>query len=195
MQLLRVWVARPMHALHKQLSQAMGNRVLMIVIGPVKAKIQATICWICVVPTAQLWTGISCHPYPSGLLSKYCGNLEPFVCTTGIILGMGQANGRRGYIVTPPFIGRAHTQNDLYAIWYPWEVESVPVWGCHDEWGLRPVWAHVLCMERIEPWPRETSGFRPHHGCRDCLLVTGNITVRPTQNLCHFADSIFFEKS
>ena len=30
-----------------------------------------------------------------------------------IILGMGSANERRRYYVTPPLIGRAHTQNDL----------------------------------------------------------------------------------
>ena len=30
----------------------------------------------------------------------------------GIILGMGSANERRRYYVTPPLIGRAHTQND-----------------------------------------------------------------------------------
>ena len=30
----------------------------------------------------------------------------------GIILGMGLANERRRYYVTPPLIGRAHTQND-----------------------------------------------------------------------------------
>ena len=34
----------------------------------------------------------------------------------GIILGMGSANGRRRYIVTPPLIGWIHTQND------PWMV-------------------------------------------------------------------------
>ena len=34
---------------------------------------------------------------------------------TGIILGMGSANERRRYIITPPLIGWAHTQNDP---WY-----------------------------------------------------------------------------
>ena len=33
---------------------------------------------------------------------------------SGIILSMGSANERRRYIVTPPLIGRAHTQNDPY---------------------------------------------------------------------------------
>ena len=32
--------------------------------------------------------------------------------TAEIILGMGSANDRRRYYVTPPFIGRAHTKND-----------------------------------------------------------------------------------
>ena len=32
---------------------------------------------------------------------------------TGIILGMGSANERRRYTVTPPLIGWFHTQNDL----------------------------------------------------------------------------------
>ena len=31
---------------------------------------------------------------------------------TGIILGMGSANGRQHYIVTSSLIGWAHTQND-----------------------------------------------------------------------------------
>ena len=31
---------------------------------------------------------------------------------SGIILGMGSANERRRYYVTPSLIGRAHTQND-----------------------------------------------------------------------------------
>ena len=30
----------------------------------------------------------------------------------GVILGMDSANERRRYYVTPPLIGRAHTQND-----------------------------------------------------------------------------------
>ena len=36
------------------------------------------------------------------------------LCSTfaGIILGMGSANGRRRYYVTPSLIGRTHTQND-----------------------------------------------------------------------------------
>ena len=37
----------------------------------------------------------------------------PWICPLkGIILGMGSANERRRYIVTPPLIDRAHTQND-----------------------------------------------------------------------------------
>ena len=42
----------------------------------------------------------------------------------GIILGMGSANERRRYIITPPLIGWAHTQNALcnnpliYLGWY-----------------------------------------------------------------------------
>ena len=34
------------------------------------------------------------------------------VTQTGIIMGMGSANERRHYCVTPSLIGRAHTQND-----------------------------------------------------------------------------------
>ena len=33
-----------------------------------------------------------------------------------IILGMGSANERRHYMVTPPLIGRAHTQNDPWGV-------------------------------------------------------------------------------
>ena len=36
---------------------------------------------------------------------------------TKIILGMGSANERRRYIVTPPLIDWAHTQNDPW-LWY-----------------------------------------------------------------------------
>ena len=36
-----------------------------------------------------------------------------YVYTSEIILGMGSANERRRYYVTPSLIGRAHTQNDL----------------------------------------------------------------------------------
>ena len=35
----------------------------------------------------------------------------------GIILSIGSANGRRRYYVTPPLIGRAHTQND-HCLWH-----------------------------------------------------------------------------
>ena len=38
--------------------------------------------------------------------------------SSGIILGMGSANERRCYIVMPPLIGWAHTQND------PWFIQS-----------------------------------------------------------------------
>ena len=37
---------------------------------------------------------------------------ETDVSFTGIVLGMGWANGRRRYIVTPPPIGPAHIRND-----------------------------------------------------------------------------------
>ena len=36
--------------------------------------------------------------------------------SSGIILGMGSANERRRYYVTPSLIGRAHTQNDSWSL-------------------------------------------------------------------------------
>ena len=36
--------------------------------------------------------------------------------SSGIILGMGSANERRRYIVTPSLIGRGHTQNDSWSL-------------------------------------------------------------------------------
>ena len=36
---------------------------------------------------------------------------------SGIILGMGSANERRHYYVTPALIGRAHNQNDPWLSW------------------------------------------------------------------------------
>ena len=35
---------------------------------------------------------------------------------SGIILGMGSANERKRFIVTPPLIGWAHTQNDAWHV-------------------------------------------------------------------------------
>ena len=40
------------------------------------------------------------------------------VMTSGILLAMGSANGRRRYVVTPPLIGWAHTKND------PWDINK-----------------------------------------------------------------------
>ena len=36
--------------------------------------------------------------------------------SSGIFLGMGSANERRRYYVTPPLIGRAHTQIDPWLL-------------------------------------------------------------------------------
>ena len=41
-------------------------------------------------------------------LQKICRDFIP----SGIILGMGSANERRRYLVTPPLIGWVHSQND-----------------------------------------------------------------------------------
>ena len=42
----------------------------------------------------------------------YIGEQWWFEGLAGIILGMGSANERRRYVVPPPLIGWAHTQND-----------------------------------------------------------------------------------
>ena len=52
--------------------------------------------------------------------SEPCEYFWDICCTwcTGIILGTGSANERRRYIVTPPLIGCAHTQNNHWCITY-----------------------------------------------------------------------------
>ena len=47
----------------------------------------------------------------------YASKLDTFWYSVGIILGMGLANERRHYIVMPPLIGWAHTQNDPFYCW------------------------------------------------------------------------------
>ena len=55
----------------------------------------------------------------------------------GIVLGMGSANERRYYIVTPPLIGWAHTQND--PSWhYPAHPCTVYITGNNQ-------WSGLLC--------------------------------------------------
>ena len=51
----------------------------------------------------------------------------------GIILGMGSANERRHYNVTPSLIGQAHTHND------PWHVTTGLVLWCEILWNFYPI--------------------------------------------------------
>ena len=49
---------------------------------------------------------------------------------TGIILGMGLANERRRYYVTPSLIGWAHTQNDdwIYILHEMYSIDGIIKW-------------------------------------------------------------------
>ena len=50
------------------------------------------------------------------VITQQCPYINYGLPKPGIILGMGSANGRRCYMVTPSLIGRAHTQNDLRTV-------------------------------------------------------------------------------
>ena len=51
-----------------------------------------------------------------------CDDIDMLVHNAARIMGMGSAKERRRYIVTPPLIGWAHTQDDPWC-WLPW-------WAC-----------------------------------------------------------------
>ena len=66
---------------------------------------------------ACLYAGFIPHVFSClGLSWDKFNSLRPELSwsISGIILGMGSANERSHYIVTPPFIGWAHTLNDLW---------------------------------------------------------------------------------
>ena len=64
--------------------------------------------WLGPLPVCSTWASIS---------ARVRGALRH---VAGIILGMGTANGRRRYYVTPSLIGWAHTQNDPCAVVDKW---------------------------------------------------------------------------
>ena len=57
------------------------------------------------------------NQYQTAIKCEWCAYF--LGCTAPrFILGMGSANERRRYDVTPPLIGRAHTQNDPSVLYY-----------------------------------------------------------------------------
>ena len=66
----------------------------------------------------------------------------------GIILGMSSANERRRYNVTPPLIGRAHTQNDPCHV----ITESAVTINRHPDWSNVLCWSHDQVLPRSVVW-------------------------------------------
>ena len=89
---------------------------------------------------------------------------------SGIFLGIGPANEKKCFLVTPPLIGRAHTQNDPFNPYYYasiYRVAEVSI-GDADALTTRPA-----C------WTMTIDFY--------CLINT----LRLRQNWRHFADDIF----
>ena len=78
-----------------------------------------------------------------------CGDItsQKFWWFSMIILGMGSANERKHYYVTPSLIGWAHTQNDP---WFPWTLVLDVVWyniaprSFEIKW-----WFEIKCLFRL----------------------------------------------
>ena len=69
---------------------------------------------------------------------------------TWIILGMGSANERRRYRVTPPFIGWTHTRNDTETKNITWELQNAEVptlWGGNTDY--HPM-KYRFCLKKTE---------------------------------------------
>ena len=124
-----------------------------------------------------------------------------------IILGMGSANERRRYIVTPSLIGRAHSHNDP-CMWY----HSMWVWlllwlfwfqpspsryfqekWCQS-WDNTDLEQPIQCLS-WDNWLLSTSPILCVGDYDDFLLLIYRYliidTLRLEQNGCHFADAIF----
>ena len=77
------------------------------------------------------------------LMAPVCSQKR--VPVAGILLGMGSANKRKSYIVTPPLIGWAHTQNDLGS-WHHSET-SQPIINIPVVWFIVKS-MYIVCVTR-----------------------------------------------